>query len=325
MKIGNLLFGEKPVFLAPMEDVTDYSFRTMCKRFGADFMYTEFISSECLIRGIKKGIRKMEILPEEHPIGIQLYGHNIDVMVEAARLAEEAKPDLLDINFGCPVKKITNRGAGSGLMKDIPKMAAMTEKIVKAVKLPVTAKTRLGWDEKSKNIAEAAERLQDSGIKAITIHGRTREQMLKGIADWTLIGEVKNNPRIIIPVIGNGDIDSPEKAKDYFDKYGTDAIMIGRAAIGQPWIFYNIKHFLSTGVKLDEPILQKKVEICTEHLKESVLLKGEKGGVLTMRRHYINYFKGIPHFRETKIKLLTSNFYEENLKILEEIVERFKF
>ncbi|MBU0765182.1 MAG: tRNA dihydrouridine synthase DusB [Bacteroidetes bacterium] len=323
MKIGNIEFDDRPVFLAPMENVTDPSFRVVCKKYGADLMYTEFINSDGLIRGAKKGLAKMEILDFERPVGIQIYGHINESMVEAAKIAEQAGPDLIDINFGCPVRKVVNRGAGSGMMKNVPRMAEMAGQIVKAVKLPVTVKTRLGWDEGSKNIVEAAERLQNAGISALTIHGRTRSQMYAGIADWTLIGEVKNNPRMRIPVIGNGDIESPESAKEAFDKFGVDAVMIGRGSIGCPWIFRHVKHYLLTGKKLPLLSVREKVTIAKEHLALSVERKEERGGVMTMRRHFVQYFKGIPGFRETKIRLLTASSYEANIKILDEIAEVF--
>ncbi len=307
-----------------MEDVTDTSFRYMCKKFGVDFMFTEFISSDGLIRGGKKGLRKLELFDYERPIGIQLYGHLIESMVEAAKIVEQAKPDVIDLNFGCPVKKISNRGAGAGMMKDIPKMVEITKKIVETVKIPVTAKTRLGWDTDSQNVEEIAEKLQDIGIKALTIHGRTRTQVYKGEADWTLIGKVKNNSRIHIPIIGNGDITSAEKAKEMFDKYGVDAIMIGRASIGRPWLFKEVKHYLDTGKLLDPLSIKEKVEIAKEHLKKSIEWKGDYGGVITMRRHFANYFKGLSHFRETRISLLTAKTKEDVLSILNEIADKFE-
>jgi len=289
-----------------MEDITDPSFRYLCKIYGADFMYTEFISSDGLIRDGEKSVKKLDIYDFERPIGIQLYGHLIDAMVEAALIAEAANPELIDLNFGCPVKKIANRGAGAGMLRNIPLMIAMTEAIVKAVRLPVTVKTRIGWDDESRYIVETAERLQDTGISALTIHGRTRAQLYKGSADWTLIGEVKNNPRMKIPVIGNGDIDSPEKAKEMFDKYGVDGIMIGRATVGRPWIFRNIRHFLETGIMLPEPNISEKADLALLHLDKSLEFKGGSRAIYEMRRHLSNYFKGLPDFRETRIKLLTS-------------------
>ncbi|OFX58227.1 MAG: tRNA dihydrouridine synthase DusB [Bacteroidetes bacterium GWA2_30_7] len=306
-----------------MEDVTDSIFRKICKNFGADMLYTEFVSSDGLIRNVNSSIKKLNITDEERPIGIQIYGHLIDAMVEAAKIAEEAKPELIDINFGCPVKKIVKRGAGSGMMNDVPKMVKMTQQIVKAVKLPVTVKTRLGYDDDNKNIVEIAERLQDVGIQAITIHGRTRSQMYKGVADWTLIGEVKNNPRMKIPIIGNGDIDSPEKAKLMFDTYGVDAIMIGRATVGRPWIFEEIKNYLNNNDLNFKLSLLQKVEIVKNHLVLSIQEKGEKIGILLMRRHFAHYFKNLPNFRETKIRLLTSLNYNEIISILDEIALKY--
>ena len=319
MKIANIDLGEKPVFLAPMEDVTDPSFRVICKEFGADMMYTEFISSDGLIRNAGKSLKKLDIFDYERPIGIQIYGHLIDAMVEAARIAEEAKPDLIDINFGCPMKKIARRGAGSGMMNNVPLMVEMTDAIVKAVKLPVTVKTRLGYDDDNKNIVEIGERLQDVGIQALTIHGRTRSQLYKGEADWTLIGEVKNNPRMQIPIIGNGDITSAEKASQAFDRYGVDGIMIGRASVGKPWIFKEIKTYLQTGQYAKKLILQEIIDLSKRHLTRSIEAKSERGGILEMRRHFAHYFKGLPNFRETRIKLLTSLNVEEIHNILDSI------
>jgi tRNA-dihydrouridine synthase B len=302
-----------------MEDITDPSFRGICKLNGADFLYTEFISSDGLIRDGEKSVRKLTIYDFERPVGIQLYGHLIDAMVEAALIAEEATPELIDINFGCPVKKIANRGAGAGMLRNIPLMIEMTEAIVRSVKLPVTAKTRLGWDDESKNIVEVAERLQDTGIKAITIHGRTRAQFYKGFADWTLIGEVKNNPRMKIPVIGNGDINGPVKAREMFEKYGVDGLMIGRAAVGRPWIFRDIRHYLDTGDILPEPTVKEKADLALLHLDKSLEFKEGKRAIYEMRRHLSNYFKGIPHFKETRLKLLTSVEVDEIKNIIEEI------
>lgn len=319
MKIGNTDLTERPLFLAPMEDITDPSFRSICKQFGADFMYTEFISSDGLIRDGKKSVKKLDIYSYEKPIGIQLYGHLIDAMIEAALIAEEASPDLIDINFGCPVKKIANRGAGAGMLRDIPLMLKMTEAIVKTVKLPVTVKTRLGWDDENRIIVEIAERLQDVGISGLTIHGRTRAQMYKGEADWTLIGEVKNNQRMKIPIIGNGDIDGPIRAKEMFDKYGVDGIMIGRATVGRPWIFRDIRTFLDTGSILPEPSVNEKVDLALLHLDKSLEFKDGKRAIYEMRRHLSNYFKGLPHFKETRFKLLTAIEPDEIKIILEEI------
>jgi tRNA-dihydrouridine synthase B len=320
LRIANIDLGEKPVFLAPMEDVTDPSFRVLCKEFGADMMYTEFVSSDGLIRNAGKSLKKLNIFDYERPIGIQIYGHLIDAMVEAARMAEEVKPDLIDINFGCPMKKIARRGAGSGMMNNVPLMVDMTTAIVKAVKLPVTVKTRLGYDDEHKNIVEIAERLQDIGIQAITIHGRTRSQIYKGEADWTLIGEVKNNQRMHIPVIGNGDITSAEKASEAFSKFGVDGIMVGRASVGKPWIFKEIKTFLQTGKIATELTLSEIVQLSKLHLAKSIEAKGERGGILEMRRHFAHYFKGLPNFRETRIKLLTSLDVADINKILDSIV-----
>lgn len=323
MTIGNISLGERPLFLAPMEDITDPSFRNICKINGADFMYTEFISSDGLIRDGEKSVRKLDIYDFERPIGIQLYGHLINAMVEAALIAEEAKPELIDINFGCPVRKIANRGAGAGMLQNIPLMIEMTSAIVKAVKLPVTVKTRLGWDDESKTIVTVAEQLQDKGISAITIHGRTRAQFYKGTADWTLIGEVKNNPRIKIPVIGNGDIDSPVKAREMFDRYGVDGIMIGRATVGRPWIFRDIRHYLETGELLPEPTVSEKTDLALLHLEKSLEYKEGKRAIYELRRHLSNYFKGLPHFRETRLKLLTTLEVEEIKSILAEIKENW--
>jgi nifR3 family TIM-barrel protein len=302
-----------------MEGVTDTSFRYICKKFGADMMYTEFVSSDGLIRDAKSSVAKLEIFEYERPIGIQIYGHIPEAMVQAARLAEEAVPSLIDINFGCPVNKIANRGAGSGMMKFPDKMVEITRQIVNAVKIPVTVKTRLGSDENSKIIVELAERLQDVGIAALTIHGRTRTQLYKGEADWRLIGEVKNNPRMFIPIIGNGDISSPEDAKEAFDKFGVDGVMIGRATFGRPWIFKEIKYYLSSGEKMEELSLEEKKELAINHLKKSIEVKGERKGVLEMRRHLSAYFKAIPHFRETRRRLVTEDNPDELIKIITNI------
>jgi tRNA-dihydrouridine synthase B len=323
LTIGNISLGDRPLFLAPMEDITDPSFRRICKLYGADFMYTEFISSDGLIREGEKSIRKLDIYDFERPIGIQLYGHLIEAMVEAAKIAENAAPELIDINFGCPVKKIANRGAGAGMLKNIPLMIEMTEAIVRSVGLPVTVKTRIGWDDESKNIVEVAERLQDTGIMAITIHGRTRAQLYKGTADWTLIGEVKNNPRMKIPVIGNGDINGPVKAKEMFEKYGVDGIMIGRSAVGRPWIFRDIRHFLDTGETLPEPTVNEKADLALLHLEKSLEFKEGKRAIYEMRRHLSNYFKGIPHFKDMRLKLLTTLEVDEIKNIICEIKQRW--
>ena len=323
MKIGNVDLGSRPLFLAPMEDVTDPSFRLLCKRFGADMVYTEFINSDGLIRDASSTLAKLKISDAERPVGIQLYGHIIESMVEAAKIATEANPEVIDINFGCPVKKIANRGAGSGIMKDVPKMVEMTRQIVAATHLPVTVKTRLGWDDDSKNIVEIAERLQDVGIVALTIHGRTRAQLYRGVADWTLIGEVKNNPRMTIPIIGNGDIDSPEKAKNMFDNYGVDGIMIGRATYGRPWIFKEIKHFLQTGERMKPLSVEEKVALAKEHLYLAIAEKGERRAILEMRRHYTCYFKALPHFKELRLKLVTENSPENVTNLLSEVAEKY--
>ena len=305
MKIAGIEFRERPLFLAPMEDVTDPSFRYMCKGFGADMVYTEFISSDGLVREGAKSVAKLNISDGERPVGIQIYGHLIEPMVESARIAEAARPDVIDINFGCPVRKIAGRGAGSGMMRDVPLMVEMTRRIVEAVKVPVTVKTRLGWDEEHRNIEEIALRLQDAGIAALPIPGRTRAQMYTGEADWTLIGRVKNNPLMKIPVIGNGDIDSPQRAAEAFDRYGVDGVMIGRATYGRPWIFREIRHYLDTGELLPQPSVCERVEIAKRHLAKSVEVKGERVGVLEMRRHLSNYFKGLPDFKPTRLQLVT--------------------
>lgn len=306
-----------------MEDITDPSFRMICKYNGADFMYTEFISSDGLIRDGRKSVKKLDIYEFERPIGIQLYGHLVDSMVEAALIAEKAGPELIDLNFGCPVKKIANRGAGAGMMRNIPLMLEMTSAIVRAVKVPVTVKTRIGWDDESRNIVEVAEMLQDAGIRAITIHGRTRAQLYKGNADWTLIGDVRNNPRMKIPVIGNGDIDSPLKAKEMFERYGVDGIMIGRASVGRPWIFRDIRHYLSTGELLPEPTVNEKASFALMHLEKSLEYKEGKRAIYEMRRHLSNYFKGLPHFKETRLKLLTTLEPDEIRSIIEDIKQKW--
>ncbi|MGQ1785197.1 MULTISPECIES: tRNA dihydrouridine synthase DusB [unclassified Saccharicrinis] len=323
MKIGNLELRKDPLLLAPMEDVTDPSFRLLCKKYGADLMYTEFVSADALVRSIEKTQRKLKIFDQERPVGIQLYGKNIEAMVEAAKIAEEAGPELIDINYGCPVKKIATKGAGSGMLRDIPKMIEMTSMIVDAVKLPVTVKTRLGWDEDSKIIVDVAEKLQDTGIKALTIHGRTRAQMYNGEADWTLIGEVKNNPRMHIPIIGNGDLTSPQKAKQYLDRYGVDALMIGRPSIGRPWIFKEVRHYLDTGELLPAPKIPEHVEMIREHLNNSIEWLGERRGILHMRRHLAITFKGLHDFRDLKIKMLRANTAEEVHNCLDEIKDKY--
>ena len=323
MKIGDIEFRKEALFLAPMEDVTDPSFRYICKRFSADMVTTEFISSDGLIRDAWKSRAKLNINDFERPVAIQIYGNQIEPMVEAARIAESANPDIIDINFGCPMKKIAGRGAGSGMMRDVPLMVEMTKQIVEAVKKPVTVKTRLGWDDDSKNIEEIALRLQDVGIAALTIHGRTRCQLYKGEADWTLIGKVKNNPLIKIPIIGNGDVDSGEKARQMFDRYGVDAVMIGRATYGRPWIFREVRHFLDTGEVLPQPSVVERVAIAKEHLAKSIEVKGERVGVLEMRRHLSNYFKGLPNFKETRMRLVTENDPAELMAVIDSIAERW--
>ena len=330
MKIGNIDLGERPVLLAPMEDVTDASFRILCREQGAAAVYTEFVPSDGLIRDAHKAIEKMRTLEEEAPVGIQIYGHIPESMVKAAQMADHAAEiagghgaDLIDINFGCPVTKIAGRGAGSGMMREPDKMVAITKAVVEAVGKPVTVKTRLGWDDSSKIIVELAERLQDVGIQALTIHGRTRCQLYKGKADWTLIGEVKKNPRMHIPIIGNGDIDSPEKAKEAFDRYGVDGIMVARATYGRPWIFRDIRHYLDTGELLPEPSVREKVAIARRHLKLSLNLKGEPRGVYEMRRHLSCYFRGLPDFKDTRIRMVTTLDVPELFSILDEIEERY--
>jgi len=323
VKIGNIAVGEFPLLLAPMEDVSDPPFRYVCKQAGADLMYTEFISSEGLIRDAAKSVVKLDIFEYERPIGIQLFGSDIDSMREAGRIADAANPDLIDINYGCPVKAVACKGAGAALLQNIPKMVQMTSEIVKIATRPVTVKTRLGWDDKTKNIVDVAERLQDIGISALSIHGRTRAQMYKGPADWTLIGEVKNNPRIKIPIFGNGDVDTPETAKLLRERYGVDGIMIGRATIGNPWIFREIKHFMATGEHLAPATIQDRVDTCLVHLNKSIEWKGEHVGIVEMRRHYSNYFKGLDHFKETRMTLVTSNNLEEIIMTLNNITGRY--
>ncbi|MCJ8211765.1 tRNA dihydrouridine synthase DusB [Mucilaginibacter sp. RS28] len=319
VQIGNIDLGEFPLLLAPMEDVSDPPFRYVCKQNGADMMYTEFISSEGLIRDAAKSRQKLDIFEYERPIGIQIFGSDIEHMRKATEISTQAGPDLIDINYGCPVKNVACRGAGASLLQDIDKMVAMTKAVVNATHLPVTVKTRLGWDDNTKNVYEVAERLQDIGIKALTIHGRTRAQMYKGVADWTLIREIKRNPRIQIPIFGNGDIDSPEKAANWRLEYGVDGMMIGRAAIGYPWIFREVKHFFATGEKLQGPTIAERIEVCRTHLEKSVAWKGLKTGIFEMRRHYSNYFKGIDHFKEFRMKLVSAGTLEEVEDILNQI------
>jgi nifR3 family TIM-barrel protein len=323
VKIRHIELGDFPLLLAPMEDVSDPPFRALCKKHGADMMYTEFISSEGLIRDAVKSVQKMDIFEYERPIGVQIFGSDEESMVQAAQIIERVKPDLIDINYGCPVKKVACKGAGAGLLQDIPKMVRLTKAVVNAVNVPVTVKTRLGWDDSTKNIVETAERLQDIGIEALTIHGRTRKQMYKGEADWSLIGAVKNNQRMRIPIFGNGDIDSPEKARLYRDTYGVDGIMIGRASIGYPWIFNEIKHFLASGEFINPPTFQERLDVIEEHLNFSIQWKGEKVGIAEMKRHYGNYFKGIPHFKTYKSALVMANELEEVKEIITEIKTMF--
>jgi tRNA-dihydrouridine synthase B len=322
-KIGNIDLGEFPLLLAPMEDVSDPPFRAVCKEGGADLMYTEFISSEGLIRDAAKSRQKLDIFEYERPIGIQLFGGDIGNMVESAKIATEVNPDLIDINYGCPVKAVACRGAGAALLQDIPKMVQMTAEIVKATHLPVTVKTRLGWDDSTKNVVEVAERLQDIGIKALTIHGRTRVQMYKGSADWALIGKIKENPRMHIPVFGNGDIDSPQKALEYKNTYGVDGIMIGRAAIGYPWIFNEIKHYITHGERPLPPDMAERIRVTKKHLEFSIRWKGDRLGIFEMRRHYTNYFKGIPDFKPFRTRLVEADTELDVNAILDEVVEKY--
>ncbi|MDC1211858.1 tRNA dihydrouridine synthase DusB [bacterium] len=319
VKIDNIELGEFPLLLAPMEDVSDPPFRALCKKHGADLMYTEFISSEGLIRDAVKSTQKLDIYDEERPIGIQIFGGEESSMRLSAEIVERSNPDLLDINYGCPVKKVVSKDAGAGILRDIPKMIRLTKAIIESTNLPVTVKTRLGWDDSSKYIVEVAERLQDIGVKAISIHGRTRVQMYKGEADWSLIGDVKNNPRMHIPVFGNGDIDTPEKAVSQKSRYGVDGVMIGRAAIGNPWFFDEIKHFIKTGEHKAPPTIEDRAAAAKEHLVRSLEWKGERLGIVEMRRHYANYFKGIPHFKETRMQLVTNDKPDELLDILDGI------
>ena len=319
--IGNIDLGEFPLLLAPLEDVSDPPFRRLCKMHGADMLYSEFISSEGLIRDAIKSRQKLDIFDYERPVGIQIFGGDEEAMALSAKIVATVNPDLVDINFGCPVKKVVSKGAGAGVLKDIDLMVRLTKAVVNSTSLPVTVKTRLGWDEQSINIEEVAERLQDVGISALTIHARTRSQMYKGHSDWSYIAKVKNNPRIHIPIFGNGDIDSPEKALEYRNKYGIDGIMIGRAAIGYPWIFNEIKHYFATGELLPSPTIADRVEAAKNHLLWSVEWKGERQGVVEMRRHYANYFKGIPNFKEHRHKLVTLDASQEVVKALDNVLE----
>jgi nifR3 family TIM-barrel protein len=319
VKIGDIEIGEFPLLLAPMEDVSDPPFRAVCKEKGADVMYTEFISAEGLIRDAYKSVQKLDIYDYERPIGIQIFGEKIESMREAAAIAEAAQPEILDINYGCPVKKVACKGAGAGILLDLPKMQEMTAEIVKNTNIPVTVKTRLGRDHDNIKIVEVAKRLQDVGIQALTVHGRTRQQMYKGVADWSYIAEVKNNPDIHIPIFGNGDIDSPEKALEYRNKYGLDGMMIGRAAIGYPWIFQEIKHFFETGEKLAPPTLEERVAVCLKHLEFSIQWKGDRKGIYEMRRHYTNYFRGIHNFKPFRTRLVEAGTEAEVKEILDEV------
>ena len=325
MKIRNIDLGEKPVLLAPMEDVTDPAFRLMCKQFGADMVYTEFVSSDALIRSVGKTMLKLNISEKERPVAIQIYGKDTDTMVEAARIVEQAKPDILDLNFGCPVKRVAGKGAGSGMLQNVPKMLEITRAVVDAVKIPVTVKTRLGWDAEHKIIVELAEQLQDCGIEALTIHGRTRAQMYTGEADWTLIGEVKKNPRMRIPIIGNGDITTPQRAKGGFEQYGVDAIMIGRASFGRPWIFKEVKHYLETGEELPPLSFKWRMDVLRQEVLDSVNLLDERRGILHVRRHLAAspLFKGIPNFKETRIAMLRAETLNDLNGILDHIEATF--
>ena len=323
LKIGNIELPEFPLLLAPMEDVSDPPFRALCKEQGADVVYTEFISSEGLIRNAAKSTKKLDIYTKERPVGIQIFGSNLESMLGAVDIVERTNPDIIDINYGCPVKKVVCKGAGAGILKDIPLMVSLTKEIVERTKLPVTVKTRLGWDEKTIKIVEVAERLQDVGIKAISIHGRTRSQMYKGFADWTKIAEIKNNPRMHIPVFGNGDVNTPEKAKEMRDEYGLDGAMIGRASIGNPWFFDQVKHYLRTGEKKQEPTIAERAEMAIRHLKMAIEWKGEILGVLETRRHYSNYFKGIANFKDTKSRILNEKNPETIIKELKAVKKNF--
>lgn len=326
MKIGNIKFSENPVFLAPMEDVTDMGFRLMCKQFGADMVYTEFVSSDALIRHVNKTQAKLTISEEERPVAIQIYGREVDAMVEAAKICEEANPNILDINFGCPVKKVAGKGAGSGMMKTPELMVEITAAVVKAVKIPVTVKTRLGWDHESKIIVELAEQLQDVGIQALTIHGRTRSQMYTGEADWKLIGDVKNNPRIHIPIVGNGDVTSPEICKRRFDETGVDAVMIGRGGIGSPWIFEEVKHYLRTGETLPKKEFGWYLNVLKEMIRKNVAHSGERGGIIHSRRHLAasSLFKGLPDFKKVRVAMLRTESVDELFEIMDTIPEQFQ-
>ena len=325
MKIDNIELGRYPVLLAPMEDVTDLGFRLMCKRFGADLVYTEFVSSDALIRQVNKSMQKLTICEEERPVAIQIYGRDVDSMTEAARIVETVNPDIIDLNFGCPVKRVAGKGAGAGMLQNVPLMLDIVRSVVNAVKTPVTVKTRLGWDDSSKIIVPLAEQLQDCGIKALTIHGRTRAQMYTGEADWTLIGEVKNNPRMHIPIIGNGDITTPERAKECFDRYGVDAVMIGRASFGRPWIFCEVKHYLETGEQLPPLTFDERMDILRDEVNQSVARLDERRGILHIRRHLAAtpLFKGLPDFKQLRIAMLRAETVEELFAIFEQIKAQY--
>lgn len=325
MKIADIEFGKYPVFLAPMEDVTDEAFRLLCKRFGVDMVYTEFVSSDALIRDVNSTLRKLNIYDQERPVAIQIYGNEVEPMVEAAKRVEAARPDILDINFGCPVKKVARKGCGAGMLQNIPKLLEITKAVVDAVKVPVTVKTRLGWDENSKCIVDLAERLQDCGIAALTVHGRTRAQMYTGDADWTLIGEIKRNPRMRIPIIGNGDVKTPERAKECFDKYGVDAVMIGRASFGQPWIFRDVKHYLEHGEAAEPFTFVECMDILRQQVRDSVEWLGERPGILHVRRHLAAtpLLKGLTDFRPLRIAMLRAEKVDELMSILDEIVDKY--
>ena len=324
VKIGNIELGDFPLLLAPMEDVSDPPFRALCKENGADVVYTEFISSEGLIRNAVKSTMKLDIYEKERPVGIQIFGANLDSMLQSVDIVEQTKPDIIDINFGCPVKKVVCKGAGAGILKDIDKMEMLTREMAKRTKLPLTVKTRLGWDEKTIKIVEVAERIQDAGAKAITIHGRTRAQMYKGSADWSLIADVKNNSRMKIPVFGNGDVFSPEKAIEMRDDFGLDGAMIGRASIGNPWFFNQVKHFFKTKTHLPEPTIKERIQMAEKHLKMAIKWKGEKLGVLETRRHYSNYFKGIPDFKKYKTIMVTSDYSDDIFSLFSDLRSKFK-
>lgn len=323
VKIKDIALGDFPLLLAPMEDVSDPPFRKLCKSYGADVVYTEFISSEGLIRDAKKSLEKLDIYEEERPVGIQIFGHDLDSMLRTVEIVTASNPDFIDINYGCPVKKVVSKGAGAAILKDIPKMVMLSEAMVKHTHLPVTVKTRLGWDHDSIHILEVAERLQDVGVSAIAIHGRTRSQMYKGNATWEPIADVKNNPRMHIPVFANGDINTPEKARIIRDEYGLDGAMIGRAAIGNPWFFQQIKHYLKTGENLPEPTMKERIQVARKHVEMAMAWNGEKLGLLETRRHYSNYFKGIPHFKDFKLKLLTAPTPEELWEVFEKIEQKW--